>query len=90
MTEETNKRGFGRLLTGVVTSNKADKTITVEVTRTVRHKRYNKFIKRRARYHAHDEQNQCDIGDTVSIVESRPLSATKRWRLRGIVEKRRI
>lgn len=90
MTEETNKRGFGRVLTGVVTSDKANKTITVEVTRTVRHKRYNKYIKRRARYHAHDEQNQCGIGDTVTIMESRPLSATKRWRLSKLIEKSKV
>ncbi|MCP4503464.1 MAG: 30S ribosomal protein S17 [Deltaproteobacteria bacterium] len=85
-----NTRGAGRVLKGIVTSDKADKTITVEVTRTVRHKRYNKFIKRRARYHAHDEKNECEAGDTVTIVESRPLSATKRWRLQRVVEKRRM
>lgn len=83
-------RGAGRVLKGVVTSDKADKTITVEVTRTVRHKRYNKFIKRRARYHAHDEKNECGAGDTVTIVESRPLSSTKRWRLQEVVEKHRV
>lgn len=88
MSEQT--RGAGRVLKGIVTSDKADKTITVEVTRTVRHKRYNKFIKRRARYHAHDDKNECEIGDTVTIVESRFLSVTKRWRLQKIVEKRRL
>jgi small subunit ribosomal protein S17 len=89
MTEEKD-RGFGRTLTGKVTSDKMTKTITVEVTRTVRHKSYNKFIKRRAKYHAHDETNEAGIGDTVLIVESRPLSKTKRWRLQKIVEKSRI
>lgn len=85
MTE--SNRGFGRVLRGLVTSNKMDKTITVEVTRTVRHKRYNKFIQRRARYHAHDENNTANQGDTVDIVESRALSKSKRWRLQNIVEK---
>lgn len=89
MTEEKD-RGFGRTLTGKVTSNKMIKTITVEVTRTVRHKSYNKYIKRRAKYHAHDETNEAGIGDTVLIVESRPMSKTKRWRLQKIVEKSRI
>lgn len=85
MTE--NNRGFGRVLRGVVTSDRMDKTITVEVTRTVRHERYNKFIQRRASYHAHDEGNTARAGDTVEIVESRPLSKSKRWRLRSVVER---
>lgn len=85
MTE--SNRGYGRVLAGVVTSDKMDKTITVEVTRTVRHPKYNKFIQRRARYHAHDEQNEARPGDRVEIVESRPLSKSKRWRLQNIVEK---
>ena len=85
MTENT--RGFGRVLRGVVTSDKMDKTITVEVTRTVRHKKYNKFIQRRARYHAHDEANTAKMGDQVEIVESRPLSKMKRWRLQNVVER---
>lgn len=88
MTE--NNRGYGRVLRGVVTSDKMDKTITVEVTRTVPHKKYNKFIQRRARYHAHDEQNSAKIGDRVEIVESRPLSKSKRWRLQNIVERAAI
>ena len=83
-------RGYGRTLRGVVTSDKMDKTITVMVERTVRHKSYNKFIKRRAKYHAHDEKNEAGIGDTVQIVEARPQSKTKRWRLQTIVEKARI
>lgn len=82
-----NERGFGRVLRGVVTSDKMDKTITVEVTRTVRHPRYNKFIQRRAKYHAHDEGNAASAGDTVEIVESRPLSKSKRWRLQTVVER---
>jgi len=84
------QRGFGRVLRGVVTSNKMEKSIVVEVTRTVRHKKYNKFIKRRARYHAHDEENTCNAGDTVEIVESRPLSKTKRWRLQQVLERSKL
>ena len=90
MSESTNNRGYGRVLRGVVTSDKMDKSIVVEVTRTVRHKKYNKFIKRRARYHAHDESNDAGVGDTVVIVESRPLSKTKRWRLRDVAERAKI
>ena len=85
-----NNRGVGRVLTGLVVSDKADKTITIEVTRRIRHKRYNKFIKQCAKYHAHDEKNEASAGDTVEIVESRPTSKLKRWRLRGIVEKARL
>ena len=85
-----SERGFGRTLQGVVTSDKMDKTITIEVTRTVPHKRYNKFIKRRAKYHAHDERGEAGMGDTVIIVEAGPLSKSKRWRLQKIVEKSRI
>jgi small subunit ribosomal protein S17 len=84
------ERGFGRTLTGVVTSDKMNKTITVEVTRTVRHKSYNKYIKRADRYHAHDESETAGIGDTVIIVEAGRLSKTKRWRLQKVVEKARI
>jgi small subunit ribosomal protein S17 len=82
-----SERGYGRTLQGVVVSDKADKTITVEVTRTVRHPRYNKFIKRRAKYHAHDESNAAGAGDTVIIVESSPYSRSKKWRLQTISEK---
>lgn len=85
----TAERGYGRTLTGVVTSNKAQKTVTVEVVRTVRHPRYNKFLKRRAKYYAHDEKG-CNIGDTVVIVESRPLSALKRWRVQEVAEKAKV
>jgi small subunit ribosomal protein S17 len=72
---------------GVVTSNKSDKTITVVVERKLRHPIYGKFVKRSKKLHAHDENNACGIGDLVRIVESRPLSATKRWRLVEIIEK---
>lgn len=72
---------------GVVASNKNDKTITVVVERKLRHPIYGKFVKRSKKFHAHDEQNACGVGDLVRIVESRPLSATKRWRLVEIIEK---
>jgi small subunit ribosomal protein S17 len=86
MTDQ-NERGFGRVLRGRVKSSGMEKTITVEVVRTVRHKQYNKFIKRRAKYLAHDEKNECQVGDLVAIVESRPLSKRKRWRLQTVVER---
>lgn len=72
---------------GVVTSNKNDKTITVMVERKLRHPIYGKFVKRNKNFMAHDEANACGIGDLVRIVESRPLSALKRWRLVEILEK---
>ena len=89
-TTPTTERGTGRTLKGVVTSNKATKTVTVEVVRTVRHPRYNKFLKARAKYYAHDEKSECGIGDTVLITESRPLSALKRWRVQEIAEKAKV
>jgi small subunit ribosomal protein S17 len=70
---------------GIVTSDKMDKSAVVRVDRTVRHTRYKRFIKRTASFMIHDERNECKIGDTVEIVETRPLSARKRWRLRRIV-----
>jgi small subunit ribosomal protein S17 len=72
---------------GVVTSNKNDKTITVMVERKLRHPIYGKFVKRNKKFMAHDELNTCGVGDKVRIVESRPLSARKRWRLVEILEK---
>jgi small subunit ribosomal protein S17 len=79
-------RGFGRMLKGVVSSDKMDKTVTVTVTNTVRHASYAKFMKRSKKYHAHDENNQCSIGDVVLIRESRPYSKTKKWCVKKIVE----
>ncbi len=77
----------GRQLTGVVVSDKADKTIVVMVETLVQHPLYKKFIRRRKKFMAHDPQNDCGIGDTVSIIEHRPLSARKRWHLVKIVQK---
>jgi small subunit ribosomal protein S17 len=71
----------------VVTSNKMDKTVVVAVERTVKHVMYHKYIRRRTKFAAHDEQNSCQIGDKVMITESRPLSRSKRWRVSKIVEK---
>ncbi len=68
-----------RVLTGKVVSNKMDKTVTVEVTRRVKHPRYKKYVNRTNTFKAHDEGNTCQLGDVVSIQESRPLSRTKRW-----------
>ncbi len=72
---------------GVVSSNKMDKTVTVAVERKVKHPIYGKFVKKTTKFHAHDEKNECSIGDLVKIMETRPLSKTKRWRLVEVVEK---
>ena len=76
-----------RTITGKVVSNKMDKTITVLVERRVKHELYGKYISRSTKLHAHDENNDCNEGDTVAIVESRPISKTKTWKLQSIVEK---
>jgi small subunit ribosomal protein S17 len=89
-TDTTSERGTGRVMRGIVTSNKMAKTVTVEVVRTVRHAKYNKFLKKRAKYYAHDEGSTAGVGDIVDIVESRPLSRLKRWRLRTVVEKAKV
>ena len=74
-------------IVGVVTSNKMDKTITVSVERRLKHPMYGKFVKKTKKFKAHDEQNVCQEGDVVRIVESRPLSRLKRWKLVEVVEK---
>ena len=84
MEEQNSNR---RVLTGVVVSDKADKTIVVMVETLVKHPLYKKYIRRRKKFMAHDPQNDCGIGDTVSIIEHRPLSARKRWHLEKIMEK---
>ena len=81
------QRGMKRQLVGTVVSNKADKTATVLVERLVKHQMYQKFVRRRAKFAAHDTRNDCQKGDKVLISESRPLSKTKRWRVVRIVEK---
>ncbi|WP_373499136.1 30S ribosomal protein S17 [Desulfococcus sp.] len=81
------KRGMKRQLTGTIVSNSMDKTVVVQVERLVKHRLYHKFIRRRAKFAAHDEANACQVGDKVMITESRPLSKTKRWRISEILEK---
>ena len=85
--EQTTVRNLRKTRTGVVTSNKMDKTITIAIERKVKHPLYGKFVKKTSKFHAHDENNECSIGDTVKIMETRPLSKLKRWRLVEIVEK---
>ncbi|MCJ7830148.1 MAG: 30S ribosomal protein S17 [Desulfobacterales bacterium] len=80
-------RGMKRQVVGKVVSNKMDRSIVVQVERTVKHPMYHKYIRRRARFAAHDENNTCQVGDKVLITESRPLSKTKRWRLSEILQK---
>lgn len=82
-----NKRGMKRQMVGIVVSDKMEKTIIVNIERLVKHRLYKKYVKRRVRFAAHDENNNCKIGDKVVITESRPLSKTKRWRVSQIVEK---
>lgn len=83
MTERGNKK----TLIGLVASDKMSKTIVVEVTRNTMHPIYHKYIKRRKRYKAHDENNDCRVGDRVLIEECRPLSKDKRWTLKQILER---
>jgi len=81
------KQGIKRQLVGTVISNKMDKTVVVAVEQLVQHKFYHKHIRRRANFAAHDEGNVCQVGDQVMLVESRPLSRSKRWRVRKMVKK---
>ena len=78
-----------RRITGVVTSNKMDKTVVVEISRKFRHPLYQKVVSRHKRIMAHDEKNECNMGDMVMIMETRPFSAKKRWRLVEVVEKKK-
>jgi small subunit ribosomal protein S17 len=80
-------RGIKREVSGTVISNKMDKTVVVQVERLVKHPLYKKYIRRRNKFRAHDKENKCQIGDRVTIIETRPLSKTKRWRVSQIVEK---
>lgn len=87
--ERAPARSAGRRQTfvGTVVSDKMDKTVTVEVERTVMHRLYHRYLTRRKKFAAHDERNECRVGDRVVIVASRPLSKRKRWRVREIVER---
>ncbi|MFC1814036.1 30S ribosomal protein S17 [Thermodesulfobacteriota bacterium] len=80
-------RGKRKQMIGTVVSNKMDKSIVVLVERLVQHRLYKKYVRKRSKFSAHDEENTCQVGDKVLITESRPLSRTKKWRLRKIVEK---
>lgn len=79
-----------RTLTGRVVSDKMNKTVTVLITRRVKHPLYGKIVTRSKKYHAHDEKNECHEGDLVTIEECRPLSRTKAWRVSQLVEKARV
>ena len=80
-------RNLRKERTGVLTSNKMDKSITVAIKWKEKHPIYGKVVNKTKKYHAHDEKNECGIGDTVKIMETRPLSKTKRWRLVQIIER---
>ncbi|MDY0186322.1 MAG: 30S ribosomal protein S17 [Syntrophus sp. (in: bacteria)] len=81
------ERGKNRTIKGVVVSSKMDKTIVIRAERLVKHAVFHKYTKKHTKYLAHDEGNECQVGDTVIIMESRPLSRLKRWRMLNIVEK---
>ena len=80
-------RNLRKVRVGLVVSNKMDKTVTVAIADNVKHPIYGKTVKHTLKVHAHDEKNECGIGDKVSIMETRPLSKTKRWRVVTIIEK---
>ncbi|MCX6351032.1 MAG: 30S ribosomal protein S17 [Bacteroidetes bacterium] len=82
--EERNNR---KIIVGKVVSNKMEKSITVSVERKVKHPKYGKFLKKTSKFYAHDEKNECGIGDIVELMETRPISKSKRFRLVKIVEK---
>jgi small subunit ribosomal protein S17 len=81
------ERGVRKTLIGTVSSDTMDKTVVVLIERLVKHPRYKKYVKKRAKYKAHDEKNECHIGDTVSIIETRPLSREKRWRVKEVIKR---
>jgi len=83
----TTDRNLRKTRIGKVTSNKMDKTVVVAVQTAIRHPKYNKIIKRTYKLKAHDENNECGIGDTISVMETRPLSKDKRWRMVEILER---
>ncbi len=82
-----NTRNLRKERVGVVVSNKMDKSITIAVESKVKHPMYGKFIKKTSKFMAHDEKNDCNIGDTVKIMETRPLSKNKNWRLVEVIER---
>ncbi len=82
--KESGKR---KTKTGRVISNKPNKTVVVEVERLIKHPKYKKYVRKRSKLYAHDERNECKIGDVIKVAESRPMSRLKKWRLTEIVEK---
>ena len=84
---EAIERNLRKTRTGRVVSTAMDKTVVVSIEDNVKHPKYGKVIKRSIKIHAHDEANECSVGDKVTVMETRPLSKTKRWRLVGIIEK---
>ncbi len=84
---QTDQRGSRRVIVGTVTSDSMEKTIVVSVSRRVRDRRFHKFLTRRTKYKAHDETNTAKVGDLVEIIETRPMSRTKRWRLLRTITK---
>lgn len=86
---EQDSRGKRRLIEGIVTSSAMDKTIVVTVIRRIRDKHFHKFVNRKVKYRAHDENNDCHTGDRVELIASKPYSKTKRWRVVRTIEKAR-
>ena len=86
---DATQRGIRRTIAGTVTSTAMNKTVVVTVTRRIRDRHFHKFISRRVKYKAHDESNSCAVGDLVELVEARPYSRTKRWRVARTIEKNR-
>ena len=89
MTEQANKNPIHKELVGEVVSDKMDKTVVVEVSRRIRHARYQKVLTKYKKFYVHDEKNEAGVGDKVRIIESRPLSKLKRWKLVQVLEKAR-
>ena len=87
MVELKEKKSNPRSVTGLVISDRMDKTITVQVERRVKHPIYGKFVRRSTKLHAHDQDNECNVGDLVTLVETRPISKSKSWRLVSIDSK---
>ena len=87
MSETAQNRGMRKTRIGVVVSDKMDKTIVVKLSTRVKHPLYSKYINKTTKIKAHDENNECGVGDTVKVMETRPLSREKRWRLVEIIEK---
>ena len=81
------KRGFPKTVDGIVVSDKMEKTIVVAIKQLVLHKEYKKYVRETKKYHVHDERGEANEGDTVRIVETRPLSKKKRWRLQSVLER---